>query len=159
MAHNGGIYGDYEVVNSTRVLEKRVNALQVYNRRLFNAQGGIINYYIPMVTSGLIFILGKEYFPIGFMKKTFPLMILSGFGGFILHKVGTPYFGDYNEYRNLKNNRTKIIEDIKKAQQEDYDDRNRIYPKLEEEEVSNTEENVLEAASTEEAEKDAESEE
>ena len=134
-SYNGGIYGDYELAKSTRVLENRGNHEIVYKNRLYNARGAEVSLYV----GGLSFLAFSLFSP-SFLKLTIHCknklnlinFLGSSFVGLSMYKLASLYIGDRNEYKYLIKNKETILEKIKKAQLEDFEDRNNLFPTIEE---------------------------
>lgn len=123
----GGVYGDFEVAPSTKVLEGRKDADVVYNRRLYNAKGGLISCYMAFVPGFCLSFVGTEL-----LFKTHPkkLLILAAgtFGlSYFFNSFSIGIFGYPDQYRYLKRNKAEVLEQIRQAQLQDYLARNRIY--------------------------------
>lgn len=148
MSAIGGLYGDYGICKSTRVLEKRRSAEQIYKNRLFNARGGYNNCYI-----GSLFGFAT-YFVLQCSSLNPRLRILAGLGA-----STTPYlfqiFYDKDLVRYLKNNKASIIEDLNVALINDHKERSGIYPSVE---IVEAVENVENVESVEESSADADEE-
>lgn len=151
LAFNGGVYGDYEVAKSTRVLENRSNYNKVYLMKLIRSSNEAAIYTGAFCTiSG--FILGNMYFEKIYQSKRLKLYsflgaILSGYIGF---KISNLYLCDRNYYKYLLKNKHEVIEKIKQAQIEDYNDRNSIFPQLDQKNKESSKESEEELASNDE---------
>ena len=135
MSVNGGIYGDYGLCKSTRILEKRKYTENIYNRRLFNAQGGGCNYFL----FGLTFGLSVNF--LNCFKNVFasnnPKIIIYG-GSFLfsyfIYSLGPSFLGDKKELKYLKANKAQILDEITSCQIADYNERMGIFPEIPSEE-------------------------
>ena len=130
----GGLFGDYECnIYSTRVLENRRNANEIYNFNLFKVSGG----YNAVFNSVLI---GGFTYGIGYLcKKENQLMknpSMKLFGYSILATIGSYYLfksilTDRKEREYLINNKEYLITKIEERLLEDYKMRNKVYPSIE----------------------------
>ena len=114
---NGGVYGDYEVAKSTRVLENRMNTYNVYKRRLFNSSGGIVSQYLAAFNFITIYFVGSNL-----LKKKIPGKLahissaVAGLGvAYLAFKCGSNFIGDTEDYNNLKMNKNSILQEIEQA--------------------------------------------
>ena len=127
MAYNGGIYGDYEVAKATRVLEKRRIAEDIYKRRLFEAKGGVINYFNSFLFFGFSYLMGKQYLR-NHISNNYAFLAGSTAVAAIALSVGPKFFGDSETLYYLKENKKDIIYNIDKCLLEDHKERQGIYP-------------------------------
>ena len=145
MAYNGGIYGDYEVAKATRVLEKRRYAEEIYNRRLFEAKGGAINYFSSFIFFGFSYLMGKQYLR-NHCTNNYAFLAGSAVVAGLAFSIGPNFFGDSETLSYLKSNKSNIINTIDRCLLEDHKERQGIYPEKKTEVVaesveSSTEEN------------------
>lgn len=132
MSYTGGVYGDYEVAPSTRVFERRSSAERVYNTRLYNAKGGMITTYFTFIPAlSLGYLAGETLFKTNSKKLLFVTASSLGLAYFF-NAWASRYFGNHSEYSFLVNNKASVKAEIEKALVEDYNNRNKIFPKLEE---------------------------
>jgi hypothetical protein len=133
MAYNGGIYGDYEVAKSTRVLEKRRYAEEIYNTRVFNAKGGSMNYFNSFLFFGISYLMSKQYLR-NHINNNYLFLAGSAAVGALAFTVGPCFFGDSETLYYLKSNKSDIVKNIDRCLLEDHKERQGIYPVLKKEE-------------------------
>lgn len=128
MSLNGGVYGDYEVVKSTRVLEGRRLTSDVYNRRIRNARGGYTNYFLTSSFFGASYLLAGSYFGFACSKSKLLTLLTASATALVSYNIFVGFIGNPTELTYLKSNKKSVLEEIYNYQLHDQLERNEVFP-------------------------------
>lgn len=120
---NGGLYGDFGLVKSTRVLEKRRYAEEIFKKRVYLAEGGSAKYTLSILSLGTSFFVFTKYF------STIKNLQYASLGVALLaYKISPFFFGNHEELSYLRNNKSEVIEELNTCLLNDYKERMGIFP-------------------------------
>ena len=120
---NGGLYGDYGLVKSTRVLEKRRYAEEIFNNKVYLAEGGSSKYTLSLLSIGTSLFVFSKYF-----SQIKNLQYASLAVGFLAYKISPFFLGNHEELSYLKNNKSEVVEELNTCLVNDYKERMGIFP-------------------------------
>lgn len=120
---NGGLYGDFGLVKSTRVLENRRYAEEIFKKRVNLAEGGSAKYTLSILSLGTSFFVFTKYF------STIKNLQYASLGVALLaYKISPFFFGNQEELSYLRNNKSEVIEELNTSLLNDYKERMGIFP-------------------------------
>lgn len=120
---NGGLYGDYGLVKSTRVLEKRRYAEEIFNNKVYLAEGGSSKYTLSLLSIGTSLFVFSKYF-----SQVKNIQYASLAVGFLAYKFSPFFLGNHEELSYLKNNKSEVVEELNTCLVNDYKERMGIFP-------------------------------